>query len=131
MPTIFGSFRVLFGLAFGYIMLAESMKNPGDVGGLGFEINTFQRRQLREHIYLIILMIPLVALAVDLLLFWIQRQLFPHLYGGPGWLQRGVRLALHGWDDVKRFFFRYEPAAVATAIQPPAATVARPENPQP
>src|SRR6476660_1300422 len=63
MPTIFGSFRVLFGLAFGYIMLAESMKNPGDVGGLGFEINTFQRRQLREHIYLVILIIPLVALA--------------------------------------------------------------------
>ena len=135
MPAIFGSFRVLFGLAFGYIMLAESMKNPGDVGGLGFEINTFQRRQLREHIYLIILLIPLVALAVDLVLFWIQRQLFPHIYGGPGWLQRGVRLGVHGWDDLKRVFIRYEPPALAAAVPSPAAGVtpsaAKPENPSP
>src|SRR5204863_7308079 len=63
MPTIFGSFRVLFGLAFGYIMLAESMKNPDDVGGLGFQINMFQKRGPREFIYLIILVIPPVALA--------------------------------------------------------------------
>jgi len=126
MPTIFGSFRVLFGLAFGYIMLAESMKNPGDVGGLGFEINTFQRRQLREHIYLIILLIPLVALAVDLVLFWIQRQLFPHIYGGPGWLQRGVRLGVHAWDDLKRVFIRYEPPAIASAVPSPAAGVTPP-----
>jgi ABC-type nitrate/sulfonate/bicarbonate transport system permease component len=120
MPMIFSSFRVLFGLAFGYIMLAESIRNPGDVGGLGFEINTFQRRQLREHIYLIILLIPLVALGVDLILFWIQRQLFPHVYGGPGWLQRGLRLCLHGWDDLKRFFFHYEPPHVTAAIQAPS-----------
>ncbi len=131
MPTIFGSFRVLFGLAFGYIMLAESIRNPGDVGGLGFEINTFQRRQLREHIYLIILLIPLVALGVDLVLFWIQRQLFPHVYGGPGWLQRLLRISLHGWDDLKRFFFRYEPPAIAAAVQPPSGSVAQTEQPQP
>jgi NitT/TauT family transport system permease protein len=131
MPAIFGSFRVLFGLAFGYIMLAESIRNPGDVGGLGFEINTFQRRQLREHIYLIILIIPLVALAVDLMLFWIQRQLFPHVYGGPGYLQRGVRASLHVWDDLKRLFFNYDPPAIASAIQPPAAGVVPPEGPKP
>lgn len=126
MPAVFSSFRVLFGLAFGYIMLAESIKNPGDAGGLGFEINTFQRRQLREHIYLIILIIPLVALAVDLVLFWIQRQLFPHIYGGAGWLQRLVRLGLHAWDDLKRVFFHYEPPALAAAVQPPAQGVAPP-----
>ena len=131
MPTIFGSFRVMFGLAFGYIMLAESIKNPGDVGGLGFQINIFQRRQLREHIYLIILIIPLVALTVDLILFWIQRQLFPHVYGGAGWLQRGLRLALYGWDDVKRFFFHYEPPAITSAIQPPSAGVTPPESHNP
>jgi ABC-type nitrate/sulfonate/bicarbonate transport system permease component len=128
MPAIFSSFRVLFGLAFGYIMLAESIKNPGDAGGLGFEINTFQRRQLREHIYLIILIIPLVALAVDLLLFWIQRQLFPHVYGGPGWLQRLVRVCLHAWDDLKRFFFHYEPPALAAAVPSPAQGVAPPKD---
>jgi NitT/TauT family transport system permease protein len=120
MPTIFSSFRVMFGLAFGYIMLAESIRNPGDFGGLGFAIGTFQRRQLREHIYLILLLIPLVALAVDLVLFWIQRQLFPHIYGGPGWLQRLVRVSLHGWDDLKHIFYRYEPPALASAVPPPA-----------
>lgn len=111
MPTIFGSFRVLFGLAFGYIMLAESIKNPGDVGGLGFQINIFQRRQLREHIYLIILIIPLVALGVDLVLFWMQRQLFPHIFGGPGWLRRLARFLVHRWEDTKAFFFHYDPPA--------------------
>lgn len=115
MPTIFGSFRVLFGLAFGYIMLAESIKNPGDVGGLGFQINIFQRRQLREHIYLIILIIPLVALGVDLILFWMQRQLFPHVYGGAGWLNQGVRLSIHGWEYLKGFFFHYEPVQTPSA----------------
>jgi NitT/TauT family transport system permease protein len=131
MPTIFGSFRVLFGLAFGYIMLAESIKNPGDVGGLGFQINIFQRRQLREHIYLIILIIPLVALTVDLLLFWVQRQLFPHVYGGTGWLNKGVRLLLHGWEDLKGIFFQYEPPATpaaqaAISATPPAQEPTKP-----
>jgi len=138
MPTIFSSFRVLFGLAFGYIMLAESIKDPDDFGGLGFQINTFQRRGPREFIYLIILVIPLVALAVDVALFWIQRQLFPHVFGGPGYLQRLVRFSLHAWDDVKRIFFTYEPPAIASAVQPPASGVAPaavntvpPENPKP
>jgi ABC-type nitrate/sulfonate/bicarbonate transport system permease component len=131
LPAVFSSFRVLFGLAFGYIMLAESIRNPGDVGGLGFQINTFQRRQLREHIYLIILLIPLVALGVDLILFWIQRQLFPHVYGGAGWLQRAARLALHGWEDLKRVFFHYEPPQVAAAFPPPATPVTPPETPKP
>ena len=135
MPTIFTSFRVLFGLAFGYIMLAESMKES-DVGGLGYQISTFQKRHLSEHIYLIILIIPLVALGIDLVLFWIQKQLFPHVYGGPGWLQRGVRIVLHGWDDVKRVFFRYEPPAITSAVQPPArgavpAAAKEPETPKP
>jgi NitT/TauT family transport system permease protein len=130
MPTIFSSFRVLFGLAFGYIMLAESIKEPDDVGGLGFQINTFQRRGPREFIYLIILIIPLVALAVDQVLFWIQRQLFPHVYGGAGWLNKLVRLCLHGWDDLKRVFFHYEPPPTFTSQQ--AATAQPPvEAPKP
>src|SRR4051812_37385239 len=126
MPTIFGSFRVLFGLAFGYIMLAESIREPGAFGGLGFQISTFQHRGPREGIYLIILIIPLVALAIDLILFWIQRQLFPHVYGGPGWLQRGLRLGVHAWDDLKRVFIRYEPPPIAAAVPAPAEGVAPP-----
>ena len=129
MPTVFSSFRVMFGLAFGYIMLAESMKSPDDVGGLGFQITTFQKRGFREHIYLIILLIPLVALAIDLLLFWVQKQLFPHVYGGPGYLQRLTRTSLHFWDDLKHIFFTYEPPNIATAVPPPAASTATPSAP--
>jgi len=100
-PSIFGSFRLLFGLAFGYIMLAESIKYADDVGGLGYQIQIFQRRGFREHIYLIILIIPVVALLVDQILFWIQRKLFPHVFGGDGVLFYLVQFALHRWEDLK------------------------------
>lgn len=100
-PSIFGSFRLLFGLAFGYIMLAESIKYADDVGGLGYQIQIFQRRGFREHIYLIILIIPVVALMVDQILFWIQRKLFPHVFGGDGVLFYLVQFGLHRWEDLK------------------------------
>ncbi len=122
MPAVFSSCRVMFGLAFGYIMLAESTKESDAVGGLGFQILMFQRRGSREFIYLIILIIPFVALVIDLILYWIQRQLFPHIYGGAGYLQRLARVSLHAWDDLKRAFFHYEPPQLTTAIPPPTAS---------
>jgi NitT/TauT family transport system permease protein len=124
LPNVFSSCRVLFGLAFGYIMLAESTKESDAVGGLGFQILMFQRRGSREFIYLIILLIPFVALVIDLILYWIQRQLFPHIYGGPGYLQRLARVSLHAWDDLKRVFFHYEPPALTAAVQSPAQGIA-------
>ena len=84
MPTVFDSARVLFGLAFGYIMLAEMVKLGSEEGGLGHLIRMSQREGPREHIYLIVLIIPVVALVIDRILFWIQRELFPHRYGGTG-----------------------------------------------
>jgi ABC-type nitrate/sulfonate/bicarbonate transport system permease component len=101
MPSVFNSLRLLFGLAFGYIMLAEVIKFADEAGGLGDIINISQRRGPREHIILVLLFIPLVALAIDRLLFWIQRELFPHRYGGTGLLNQGLRLGLHGWEDLK------------------------------
>lgn len=106
MPSIFNSLRLLFGLAFGYIMLAEVIKLGGEVGGLGDLIITSQRRGPREHIILILLLIPLVALAIDRLLFWMQRELFPHRYGGTGILNMGLRGLLHSWEDFKQLFRR-------------------------
>ena len=99
LPTICNSLRLMFGLAFGYIMLAETIKFGSEAGGLGHLINTSIRRGLRENVFLVLLLIPLVALAIDQLLFWFQRQLFPHVYGGRGWLHRGVRSLLHGLED--------------------------------
>jgi ABC-type nitrate/sulfonate/bicarbonate transport system permease component len=101
LPSVFNSLRLIFGLAFGYIMLAEVVKFGGEVGGLGDIINTSQRRGLREHVILVLLFIPIVALVIDRLLFTIQAELFPYRYGGMGILDRLVRAILHAWEDLR------------------------------
>jgi len=75
LPDIFNSLRHLFGLAFGYIMLAELINAQH---GLGYLLMTSQRRGLSEHIILILIIIGLLAYGIDRLLFWFQRGLFPH-----------------------------------------------------
>jgi NitT/TauT family transport system permease protein len=104
-PTIFSACRQMFGLAFGYIMLAETIKESDSLGGIGHQIQTFQRVGPRENIYLIILVIPLVALVIDQILYWIQRQLFPHVYGGDGILRDLLRFLLNMWEDLKGMIF--------------------------
>jgi ABC-type nitrate/sulfonate/bicarbonate transport system permease component len=106
MPTIFNSMRLLFGLAFGYIMLAEVIKFGGESGGIGDLINISQRRGPREHVLLILLIIPVVALMIDSMLFWIQRELFPYRYGGLGLLHQAVRGTMHLWEDLKSRVWR-------------------------
>ena len=51
LPDIYNSLRHLFGLAFGYIMLAELINAEH---GLGYLLMTSQRRGLSEHIILIL-----------------------------------------------------------------------------
>ncbi len=102
LPSVFNSLRLLFGLAFGYIMLAEALKLGDQAGGVGDIIITSQRRGPREHIILVLLIIPMVALVIDRLIYWVQRELFPHRFGGAGILNQVLRLVLHGWVDVKR-----------------------------
>jgi NitT/TauT family transport system permease protein len=116
MPSIFNSLRLLFGLAFGYIMLAEVIKFGAETGGLGDIIDISQRRGPREHIYLVLLIIPLVALALDRILFWVQKELFPHRYGGTGILNLGLGVMLHGWEVTKGLFFRPAVAAGSQAV---------------
>ena len=70
LPSVFNSLRLIFGLAFGYIMLAEVVKFGGETGGLGDLINISQRRGPREHVLLILLIIPVVALVIDRLFFF-------------------------------------------------------------
>ncbi len=105
MPAVFNSLRLLFGLAFGYIMLSELVV-VGEVGGLGNIINVSMRRGPKEHIILVLLIIPIVALVIDRLLFWIQKELFPHRYGGVGILNACMRAVLHGWEDLKGLFWK-------------------------
>src|SRR5438876_2278515 len=74
-PDIYNSLRHLFGLAFGYIMLAELINAQY---GLGYLLMTSQRRGLSEHIILILMIIGLLAYGIDRLLDWFQRGLFPY-----------------------------------------------------
>ena len=95
-PAIFNSLRLLFGIAFGYVMLAETVKLGGDTGGLGDLINVSQRRGEREPILIVLVVIPLVAYGIDRFLWWLQCDLFPHRYGGHGLLPRIFRGLIHG-----------------------------------
>jgi ABC-type nitrate/sulfonate/bicarbonate transport system permease component len=95
-PAIFNSLRLLFGIAFGYVMLAEVVKLGGDTGGLGDLINVSQRRGEREPILIVLVVIPLIAYAIDRLLWWLQCDLFPHRYGGRGAIPKLLRRLLHG-----------------------------------
>ena len=75
LPDIYNSLRHLFGLAFGYIMLAELINAQH---GLGYLLMTSQRRGLSEHIILILIIIGLLAFGIDRLLLFFQRGLFPY-----------------------------------------------------
>ena len=46
--------------------------------GLGYLLSMSQRRGLTEHIILILVIIGVLAYAIDRLLYWFQVQLFPY-----------------------------------------------------
>ena len=73
------SLRLIFGLAFGYIMLAEVVNANTGIGAL---IINSQRRGLQEHVYLCLFIITLLAWGIDRSIKLLQRQLFPHIQHG-------------------------------------------------
>jgi ABC-type nitrate/sulfonate/bicarbonate transport system permease component len=75
LPNIFTKLRALFGLAFGYIMLAELVNTNS---GLGFLLRMSQRRGNTEHMFLILFVITALAFLIDRGLVWFQRGLFPY-----------------------------------------------------
>jgi ABC-type nitrate/sulfonate/bicarbonate transport system permease component len=75
LPNICTKLRHLFGLAFGYIMLAELINTDS---GLGFLLRMSQRRGQTEHIFLILFVITALAVVIDRSLAWFQRGLFPY-----------------------------------------------------
>ena len=77
LPDIVNSLRLLFGIAFGYIVLAELIDAKH---GLGYIIQVAQRRGPREHIYLVLVIISILALVIDRLLWRLQRYLFPYRF---------------------------------------------------
>lgn len=77
LPDIFNSLRLLFGLAFGYIVLAELIDARF---GLGYIVQVSQRRGPREHIYLVLVVISMLAFTIDRLLWYAQKKLFPYKF---------------------------------------------------
>jgi ABC-type nitrate/sulfonate/bicarbonate transport system permease component len=75
LPDIVTGLRFLFGLALGYIMLAEVI-NAGE--GLGFMINQGERLGLIEQNYLLLIVIGLLAFVIDWLIRFLQRNAFPY-----------------------------------------------------
>ena len=74
-PEIYQAMRLGFGVGWSYILLAEMV----DIGkGLGGIIMTSQRRGPREHIYLVLLVIVLVAFLTDRAWAAAGRRLFPY-----------------------------------------------------
>ena len=75
LPGVYTSLRSLFGIAFGYIMLAELINARH---GLGYMLSLGQRRGHTDHIFLVLILIGLLAWAIDQLLAFFQRGLFPY-----------------------------------------------------
>ena len=75
MPAIYASMRTLFGLAVGYIMLAELVN--ADLG-LGHMLNIGQRRADLPTIFATLVVIATLAWLIDRLLQFLGRKIFPY-----------------------------------------------------
>ena len=75
LPDLWHAMRLAFGVGWTYIVLAEVVVM---VDGLGFLIQNSFRRGPREHIYLVIVVITLIAWAADLAWERLGRILFPY-----------------------------------------------------
>ncbi|HEY4244418.1 MAG TPA: ABC transporter permease [Kofleriaceae bacterium] len=73
LPDILTSLRFQFGLALGYVMLAEAIATPT---GLGQMLNNNERMGNIEQNYLLLFIIALLAFMIDFVLRYLQRGLF-------------------------------------------------------
>jgi NitT/TauT family transport system permease protein len=75
MPDLYDAMRMGFGIGWTYIILAEIVAADR---GLGHIIIIAQRRGPREHIYLVLVVIVLLAYVTDKIWMWLGRLLFPY-----------------------------------------------------
>jgi ABC-type nitrate/sulfonate/bicarbonate transport system permease component len=75
LPDIVTSLRFLFGLALGYVMLAEVINAPL---GLGHLIDVSQKRSQSENIYFLLIVIGLLAYGIDRGILFFQQRIFPY-----------------------------------------------------
>ncbi len=77
-PDIFDAIRLTFGVGWTYIILAEIVDAER---GLGSLIIVSQRRGPREHIYVVLVVIMVLAFLIDQVFFRASRVLFAYRYG--------------------------------------------------
>lgn len=75
LPDIITGLRFMFGLALGYIMLAEAINADA---GIGFLLNNGERRGLIEQNYLLLFLLAAIAFAIDWGVRTLQRGIFPY-----------------------------------------------------
>lgn len=75
LAKVYDALRLAFGVGWTYIILAEIVAADRGLGNL---IIVSQRRGPREHIYLVLIVIVLLAFATDRSLAWFGDQLFPY-----------------------------------------------------
>jgi NitT/TauT family transport system permease protein len=75
LPDIWHAMRLAFGVGWTYLVLTEVVVMTD---GLGFLVAVSQRRGPREHIYLVILLITLIAWVFDFTWALLGRLLFPY-----------------------------------------------------
>jgi len=73
LPDIITSLRFQFGLALGYVMLAEAIATPS---GLGVMLNNNERMGNIEQNYALLFVIALLAFVIDFLIRFFQRGVF-------------------------------------------------------
>jgi ABC-type nitrate/sulfonate/bicarbonate transport system permease component len=73
LPDIITSLRFQFGLALGYVMLAEAIATPS---GLGVMLNNNERMGNIEQNYALLFVIAMLAFVIDFLIRFFQRGVF-------------------------------------------------------
>jgi NitT/TauT family transport system permease protein len=73
LPDVITSLRFQFGLAFGYVMLAEAIATPS---GLGVMLNNNERMGNLEQNYALLFVIALLAFMIDFVVRFFQRGVF-------------------------------------------------------
>lgn len=75
LPDIYAMIRTMFGIAFGYIMLAEVVDAKA---GLGYILLQSQRRGMPEHLVGTLFVISALAFGIDAMFKFFQRGFFPY-----------------------------------------------------
>lgn len=79
-PAIYEALRVMFGIGWTYVMLAEFVSDESTgfgYGGIGYLINNLRRYGTLSEVLVCVLLILVIGVLVDLLMGWFGKQLFP------------------------------------------------------